>query len=206
MLGNYPKPTMHESDNTPIGLPGMLALHRSGDGSLLNPSIDTSGVVISSVKKNGQRIFEESTAVGAKILNEYAICIDVMPFQLAYDANIKRILEIMESEYKAVWDLYVRFTDRVFGFISISLTSTGQDPIDTPILTLGSLPFELMKPRRILHGPTKDFGRSLRTPHPCSIIGVTHACGKKRLLEGDRSYIAVVQHIYGSDAYVEFHQ
>ena len=114
----------------------------------------------------------------------------------------------MRAKFPVFYKSYIAYTKYEFESVSKALLRAGQEPSETPLFTLGTVPYEeLTKERGHFHFLLKKFKYPVRTCHPCSLLDPNSTCGLPRFQESDEALTQVSRFITGNENMViTYHQ
>jgi hypothetical protein len=141
IVGNYPKPTLSKRDNDRTGLKCMFEKVKEdaidSEFRFRNPSIDQ---LRSTFDEFGKSVTGQFQSVACEVIEELFIAVDIFPIQCFYKANIPKLLDLLRDNFPVFYKSYIPYTEYEFESVSKALLRAGQEPSETPLFTLGTVP------------------------------------------------------------------
>ena len=211
IVGNYPKPTLCKRDNDRTGLKGIFEKVKEdaidSEFRFRNPSIDQLRSTFDEFGKS-ESVTGQFQSVACEVIEELFIAVDIFPIQCFYKANIPKLLDLLRDNFPVFYKSYIAYTEYEFESVAKALLRAGQEPSETPLFTLGTVPYkELTKKTGHFYFLHKKFKYPVRTCHPCSLLDPNSTCGLPRFQESDEALTQVSRFITGNENMViTYHQ
>ena len=195
IVGNYPKPTLSKRDNDRTGLKSMFEKVKEdaidSEFRFRNPSIDQLRSTFDEFGKS-ESVTGQFQSVACEVIEELFIAVDIFPIQCFYKANIPKLLDLLRDNFPVFYKSYIAYTEYEFESVAKALLRAGQEPSETPLFTLGTVPYkELTKKTGHFYFLHKKFKYPVRTCHPCSLLDPNSTCGLPRFQESDKFLVSL---------------